>query len=133
MALQSSVAARNAEADAWTTSVGNGAKIRLYSRHAARRRCRGHHRHTACWVDPEHHRSLRLRLVALSRPRCLPLSQHQQAARPPTGACTKAMERRRYFRGTAGTSGTDMILDSATIASGVPTYITAWTMTPGGA
>ena len=31
MALQSSVAARNAEADAWTASVGNGAKIRLYS------------------------------------------------------------------------------------------------------
>lgn len=132
MALQSSVAARNAEADSWTTSVGNGAKVRLYS-----------------GTPPADVAAAITGTLLVEWTGGTPFAPDASGgALSPTlptavaaSASGTATHWRVYrsdgttavFQGTAGTSGTDMILDSATIVSGVPTYITAWTMTPGGA
>lgn len=132
MALQSSVVVRNAEADSWTTSVGNGAKIRLYDG----------------TIPADVAASITGNMLVEwtgASPFGPSASSGVLSPTLPSGvnasAAGTATHWRVYksdgttavFQGTAGTSGTDMILVSATIASGVPTYITAWTFTPGGA
>lgn len=132
MALQYSVAARNARADAVTSQVGNAGKLRLYT--------------GAAPAD------------VVSAATGTLLSEHTMASpfgaaasggvltiTPPANVNALATGTAGYWRwykadgtscvvqGSVGTSGADLNLNTLSIVAGGPVQVNSWTVTEGGA
>jgi hypothetical protein len=124
------VTLRNAQLDAITTFAGNGAKLRIYD--GTRPATGG----TATNLLAE---------FTLASPFAPAASSASLSPTLPSNATAGATGTATWFRivkadgtthvldGSAGTSGTDMILNTASITSGITVSVTAWTITRGNA
>lgn len=132
MALQYSVATRNARADALTTQIGNAGLFRIYTG-AAPADCVS----AATGTKLSEH--------TLGSPFAPAASSGAQSPTIPANANALANGTAGYWRvyksdgttcvaqGSIGTSGADVNLNTLTLASGGPVQINSWTFTEGGA
>lgn len=132
MAVQLSTEARNAQCDAITTTVGNAGKLRIYTGSVPANVAAA----TTGSLLVDH---------TLGSPFAPAASGGLLSPTLPATVSASASGTAGYWRvfksdgtscvlqGTCGTSGTDMILDSTTLVSGVPVVVTAWSHNPGGA
>ncbi len=124
------VTLRNAQLDAITTFAGNGAKLRIYN--GTQPATGG----TATTLLAE---------FTLGSPFAPGASSAVLSPTLPSATTGAATGTATWFRvvkadgtthvldGTAGTSGTDMVLNTTSVSSGVAVSVTSWTVTRGNA
>lgn len=131
MALQYSVALRNAQLDAITTAVGNAGTLRIYSGSAPSD------------VATSATGTLLVQHT-LGSPFAAGASSGSLSPTLPSNVNASATNTAGYWRvytsggtavvqGTVGTSGADMNLNTLSIVSGGPVQVSSWTITAGGA
>lgn len=121
---------RNAQLDANTTFAGNGAKLRIYD--GTRPATGG----TATTLLAEYVLGSPFAPAASGGVLSPTLPSNVNASA--TGTATwfrvvKADGTTQVVDGSAGTSGTDLILNTASLTSGVAVSVTSWTVTRGNA
>lgn len=124
------VTLRNAQMDAITTFAGAGAKLRIYD--GARPATGG----TATTLLAEF--TLGSPFAPAASAATLSPTLPSNATAAATGTATwfrvvKADGTTHVLDGSAGTSGTDMILNTTSITSGIAVSVTAWSVTRGNA
>ena len=122
-----SVAARNAQLDAITTAVGNAGKLRIYD--GARPATGG--AATTLLAEFTLGSPFALGAAAAVLSPTLPASTTGVAASTATWFRVVTSGATQVIDGSAGTSGTDLILTTATISIGLTIDVTSWTITRG--
>lgn len=124
------VTLRNAQLDAITTFAGSGAKLRIYD--GTQPATGG----TATTLLAEHTLGSPFAPAAAAAvlSPTLPSNVNASATGTPTWfRVVKSDGTTHVLDGTAGTAGTDLVLNTASITSGVAVSVTGWTITRGNA
>lgn len=132
MALQLSVACRNAEADAITTTEGNAGKLRIYTGSAPADCATA----ASGTLLSEHTLGTPFAPGASGGVLSPTLPANVNAGNTGTAGYWRVYKSDGttcVAQGTAGTSGTDMILNTTSIVSGGPVQVNSWTITMGAA